>query len=444
MKKLKISIVLISCIILSLIIVILNLNILQRQSFKENTVEEVENEIEMQTGEAGQKVTNATYNQIDALDYMNIEKCISGFLSMANRNSTAYFDNKGNKSTTDEEISDLILELLSENYITKNGISKNNINKYIYNINEDIFYIPTKVNKFYGDSTVNSFVVEGLIENQNYKNIMESKLILNIDLNNATYSIELLNNQQDIDKIKPQQINSIPKKDINTYENIAITEKEVIKEIVKLYKRTILGYPELFYNNYLNKEYSKNKFKNVNDFKKYIDKNKILIQQLNVEKYKIINNNNSKLYSLIDQYGNAFVIEYNSIIDYKIFLDNYTVDLDIFKENYEKADDSTKISMQIGKIKQMLNLKDYESIYSRLNTTFRNNNYKSVSELEKVLKENTYENNSIEIEESNEKDGYYVCECNIKNKQNETEEKKAIIVIKLIDSINFEFSFSFE
>lgn len=449
MKKIKTSIAIISIIIIIILITLGILNSNQRNKESKMLQQGVDNKIvnetthiEMETGEEGQKTANTVSTEIDTLDYMNIEKCISSFLSIANRNNTAYFGSNGNKTTSDEEISSLILDLLSEKYINKNGINKNNVNQYIYNINENTFYVPIKVNKFYGDSQVNSFVVEGLIENQSYKNITESKMILNLDITNNTFSVEILNNQQDINKIKPDKINSIEKRDINTYDNAKNTEQEIIKEILKQYKRTILGYPEIFYNNYLNKEYSNKKFANLNEFKSYIEKNRSLIQQINVEKYKLISNNKNKAYSLIDQYGNIFIIEYNSIIDYKIYLDNYTVELDTFKENYEKSEDNTKIAIQIGKFKQMLNSKDYNAIYGKLNTTFKNNNYSTVAKLESYLAKNIYDINTIIIEDYSKNEDYYICKCILQNQKNTKEQKNMTIVIKLIDSNNFEMSFS--
>lgn len=444
MKKLKISIVIFIIIIAFLLTGILTLNIFQskRQQIKAESEDTYNNENEIPTSEEEQKVANMEYNKIDEREYINIEKCITGFLATTNKNNTAYFSNDGKKTTSEKEISELTLELLSEDYITQNKIDTNNISKYTYNINEDVFYIPISVNKFYGDSTVNSFVVEGLIENQNYENITESKLILNLDTANKTYSIEVLNKQDDINKITPKKIDSIQEKTINTYNIDIINDEDIIKEIVKLYKRTILGYPELFYKNYLQNEYKNTKFQNINDFKSYIEKNKLAIQQFDVNKYKIINDNNSKSYSLLDKYENNLIIEYNSIINYKVLLDSYTLDLDNVKENYDKGDDSVKVGIQVGKFKQMLNSKDYDSIYSHLNEKFKNDNFKSVSDLKNYLNNNVYAINSIEIQETSQKDDYYVCNGIIKNQQNQNEQKSIVIAIKLIGSNKFELSFS--
>lgn len=450
MKKIKIAIMLIIIIIIILIIAILSINsnnyinisndsknVTSIENYMQLTPEELEDE--SRQGVVGEVKKQEIINESD---YITLEKCILDFMNRINKNSSIYFGRQG-KIVSDQEINNISLQLLSENYINKNYINLDNIDEFIYAINKDVLFVPVKIRKFYKLERVNSFVIEGFLEDREYNNIMKIMLILNLDTTNNTYSIEILNNNQDINSITPSKLDQIDINDYNTYEYMQITEENIIKEITYLYKKTILGYPEIFYNNYLNSDYKKQKFKNLEEFKSYVERNKSLLQKIEVKKYDKVENNDNTIYILEDQYENIFMVSYNTIVNYKVYLDNYTIELNKFKEQYNEANEEAKIYYNIDKVRQMFNFKDYESIYNKLNTTFRNNNFSNISELEKYLKSSIYNINFIEVNNSTKNDEYYVCECTLKNQENSSESKNMTIIMKLIDSNNFEMSFSF-
>lgn len=459
MKKIKIAIACVLIIILILIIAIVynsnldnnnNLNILENNNAVNNL--EVNNEIilseEELEAESLQGSVEGENKQalITDSDYITLKNCVYSFLDFINSNSSTYYGGNGEKIVEDKEIKNISLQLLSKNYINKNAITINNIDKFIYNINKKVLFIPTKIIKFYELEQVNSFVIEGYLEDNNYEPMIGIKFILNMDTTNNTYSIEILNVNQNINNVIPDKLNEIQKNDYNTYQYTQLTETNIINEISAMYKKTVLGYPELFYNNYLNTDYRKNRFNNLEEFKKYVESNKDIIKKINIKKYKKISNDNgSTTYILEDQYENTIIVEYKSIVDYKVYLDTYTVELDTFKEEYNNSkNDESKLSLQLGKITQMLNNKDYNAIYNKLNETFRNNNFTNVSKLEEYLKNNIYNINSLVISECEENDDYYVCKATIINQENTNESKDINLIIKLIDSNNFEMSFSFE
>ena len=92
----------------------------------------------------------------------------------------------------------------------------------------------------------------------------------------------------------------------------------------------------------------------------------------------------------------------------------------------------------------MLNTKDYNAIYKKLNATFRNNNYKNINQLAQYLQKKTYDINTIAVEDIEKNGDYYVCSCTLTNQKNEQEEKNMTIMIKLIDDNNFEMSFNIQ
>ena len=130
---------------------------------------------------------------------------------------------------------------------------------------------------------------------------------------------------------------------------------------------------------------------------------------------------------------------------YSVFMDSYTVAIPEEKEEYLKLDVNGKTQYILSNIISMINTKDYETIYNNLDNTFKENNFKSINELEKYIKENFYEINSFEINGINDdNDEYRAFECNIINMRDKTESKKATIVIKPIEENSFTMSFSVE
>lgn len=269
-------------------------------------------------------------------------------------------------------------------------------------------------------------------------------MILNIDTSNNTYSVEILDNNQDIDSVTPEKIKSIPSNNDNKYVLQEISERNIARELVTLYKNTILGYTKYFYENHLEEAYRKSNFASIDSFNKYIEKNRKKINKLNIEKYKIMKGKDTLIYSLIDSDGEEIFIEYYSVLDYKVYYNSYTTNIEPLERNYEKSNDNEKVKTQITKIKQMFNNKDYAAVYSKLNKEFKENNYPTVSSLEEYLKANIYENNEIEALNISEQEGYFICKCVLSNKQKEGEEKVFNIIIRLIDYSNFEISFSFK
>lgn len=453
MKKMKILII-IMVILIILFSVLLYFTIQRNNSSISNSIENVNANTDNLDEQENNKIYTETehtdideYSDIGEIDYFTLEHCIVSFFDTINRNNSLYYGAGGQKISTDEEINSLIIKLLSNEYINKNNITSDNVDKYVYNFDKEVLFVPIQVRKFYEKNQVNSFVIKGLIEDLEYTSISEVMLIVNVDTTNDTYSVEIIKNYSTINSITPTKLDKIEKNNNNTCSFITFNhEKTTIEEITSLYKKTALGYPELFYNSYLNTNYKNNRFKNLEDFKKYIENNKDIIKKINIKKYKKINNDNgSSTYILEDQYENIIIVEYKSIVDYKVYLDKYTVELDIFKEEYNNSkDDESKLSIQLGKITQMLNNKDYNAIYNKLNETFRNNNFTNVPSLEEYLKNNIYNINSVVISDYEKNDDYYVCKATIINQENTNESKDINLIIKLIDSNNFEMSFSFE
>ena len=226
---------------------------------------------------------------------------------------------------------------------------------------------------------------------------------------------------------------------VTSFSRVSLDDKEYSNELFAEWKEKIIYDKKDAYSK-LNNQYKEKRFSNYNSFTDYLS-NKKYIPTIN--QYRVYSKDDYTDYICTDQYNNYYIFRVQGgVMRYTVFLDNYTVELESFKENYDKSDDSGKIAIQTGKFKQMLNLKDYNAIYSKLNEKFKDNNFKTVSDLKKYLDEKIYNINTIEIQEITQKDDYYVCNGVIRNQQNQNEQKSIVIAIKLIGSNEFELSFS--
>ena len=92
----------------------------------------------------------------------------------------------------------------------------------------------------------------------------------------------------------------------------------------------------------------------------------------------------------------------------------------------------------------MINHKDYNAVYNVLNSTFRDNNFKTINNLKKYIQNNFYQINDIEIKNGTDKDNFYTFTCKLINQENSKDSKNINIIISKTDNTNFEISFSFE
>ena len=127
MKKIKnlIIMLIIIIVIILLLIVILKVNKINQ-----------EKQIELE-GDPGEEVevTNEIEYVSNRGKFNTVKQCVQKYYDAMNNQSSNFYseDEEGNdiKIVSDEEINQLRLDLLSEEYIAENDINLNNINQYI-------------------------------------------------------------------------------------------------------------------------------------------------------------------------------------------------------------------------------------------------------------------------------------------------------------------------
>ena len=189
----------------------------------------------------------------------------------------------------------------------------------------------------------------------------------------------------------------------------------------------------------------KNARKQYTDFSTYEEYEEYYrtVSNFGLSKYNIEETENGKRYICIDSYGNNYIFNVSSIMQYTVILDTYTLDLPEFIEKYESGNDETKLTLNVGRVIEAINNKDYEYVYNKLNETFRNNNFSDISIFEKFIENNFYEINEVAEFSYKQEGNVYVCTIGLKNKENSSDNLKSVtILIQLLDNRNFEISFS--
>lgn len=433
-KRRNILILILALIIITSILIIFILINNQRSKYG--------NEFEKNADESNVQI-KYEYEKVDSASlFYTVSDCIQSYydyisLDIESQND----DNKQLESVTFTEMDkkEAIYSVLDKEYIDKKGISLDNLYNFVTEVKGNVKFIPVKMNML-DNGKVQKFCVYGIILKEG--NIIYSYIIVNLDYYNMTYSIEPIeeNKYKDINEI--ELINEKDKIEVNEYNSYIynrMSEEDLMSKYIYYYKITSLFDINTGYN-LLNEEYREKKFGNIENYKAYVENNKDQIYASILQSYQIKEDGDKTRYICLDQYGNYYIFTENSIMDYSVILDTYTIDLPEFTEKYNSATDGQKVAMNIDKFIKAINDKDYKYAYNCLADSFKNNYFKTQEEFENYAKQNFYENNSVEYQEFDTNGEYYTYSVTLTNKDND-EQKNKTFVMKLGEETKFEMSF---
>lgn len=343
---------------------------------------------------------------------------------------------------SNEDKQKILFSMLDEEYKEKNNInisSDINIKEY-----DDIYsIIPIEAKVKYGEN-VQIYVLSFYLENVDKKILNKEIYLVKIDSKNSTFSIMPVENCEQIDDVKVN--NNVQKIDDNTYNKFYIenmTNESIVKAYFQKYKYIISNYTDVFYDQYLEKEYREARYGNKEELKKYIKDNLEEISIQKVVKYTINNYENYREYIIIDQYDNTYVFKEEAPMKFTIKFDNYTIATDNFKKTYNTATDEKKVQMNIDKFIQMINRHDYRTSYNGIADSFKNNYFKTQEEFQNYIENNFYSYNKFEFKNITKKgSNLYTCDLNITDLTNENNEIKSLtIIMQLNENLDFKMSF---
>ena len=251
-------------------------------------------------------------NTIDYQSYFDIKSCMQKYIDNINiKNSKYYLYDKTNHKlivTDENEIKQNIYNLLSNKFIEDKEITLDNLYDNIDTLSEEAIYLPVEA-KLIQDEDIKSFATYGLVQlSKDYSVAYKLFAIVNINVKEGKFSIEPLKDEYtSIDEILIKDTEkTITANEENKFTMTYVTAEDYPSEYINIYKGLALGYPEKLYE-LLDEEYKKAKFENIEEFKKYIEKNKTKIQSTRLDKYKVDVYEDSIRYICIDQYKNYYI-----------------------------------------------------------------------------------------------------------------------------------------
>ena len=444
MKKKERKIISLLIIIISIMIVLIAVILMFfNKNQKEKAVEENEGKQAI-----GLEMLNRT---TDISIYLTVEECLKSYLTM-----------------TKIEEKEVLVSYLNEDFVADKNINNENIlnvlNKYK---NYDSYRTMEIYEKFNVENRISIYYVKGKIDG----NYVFFKVRL--DGNNETFDIYPIDEEKFDFEIKNQSNENsekvISKRTYNFYRNAYVTNEDVSRAYYIDFIKLMLTDPNQAYE-MLNEEYKKDKFGNIENFKNYIRSNRNTIQMiykvetadssdfksfLEYDKYIQANSDyKMKSYS-VNEYNNYYQYVCGNItgsnyifiakypLDYEVFMDSYTIDLPEYIEKYNKETDSNKVLMNLEKIKGAINTRDYRYVYSKLDETFKKNNFPTQQSFEEYINKNLYEYNSFDYNNVEKNGNLYVLTTVINDATAEQNTFKSItFIVKLLEGTDFVMSFS--
>lgn len=353
-----------------------------------------------------------------------------------------FFDEYSLLSSGDDEVEKKLYSMLDSMYIEKNQIKESNIKEKLTKIPD----VNVNINNMYVceiDENISVYFVEVNLENKTNSKRTDTNIMVITDLKNKTFSIILndyirlkYNVLKEGENISLENIpEKIENRNFNTFDYKIITDKMYLEDIINVYKQNVKNNPEVIFNK-LNIEYKEKKFNKIEKFKSYINKHIDNIYTMELKDFSKNKYEEYIQYICIDNNDNYFIINEIAPMEYNLILDTYTIDLPIFKQNYLEQNVSTKVAMNLEKIKSAINYGDYDYVYSKIDLNYKIQNYSNYLDFEKYISETFFSNNEFKYKNIELQDSKYFVSIECSDK--ETNENKIINVFVIIEEdINF-------
>lgn len=291
-------------------------------------------------------------------------------------NTDSYYSKaEGEVQYTEEDkkaLYEIIYKLLDDSYIKKNNVTDKEISNILSKYkNADDFDIKKM---YYNDEDENNtiFYLDISLMKEN-KSIGKKEVIVGrLDRKNGLFGIIPV--QLDNDKILQNNLKvsteEIEKNTYNQYQFKNIDDIQMVDDLLVKYKNAVLYNRKEGYE-LLDKDYREKRFGDYNTFSKYVENNIKEISSMTFTKYLVNTGDDYKEYVCKDQYENLYIFHEKAVMDCTVKLDTYTLDNDTFNEKYNSSSTQYKVMMNIDKVRQMMNARDYRTMFNYLDETFR-------------------------------------------------------------------------
>lgn len=275
----------------------------------------------------------------------------------------------------------------------------------------------------------------------------ELYFIFRVDMQNNTFDIEEVKNVKNIDSINLENnITEILDNGNNYFEYSTVNTEEMCRKYLQDFKEKELTNPQEAYL-MLDEEYKNIRFPTYDIYLDYLNNCRNMIEESVLIQYYAESKEDYNEYILVDNYENAYTIRTKGIWDYKIMLDNYTIKVDSYEENYAKLSDEEKIQANVHIFLQMINTNDYNHAYELLDNTFKTNNFETLDKFKEYMNNNFFKYNldtASEVLIQNQ-GSTYIYETVIRSSAASAAQRKNLTVImQLREGTDFVMSFSVE
>lgn len=331
----------------------------------------------------------------NATRFFTVQDCIQTYIDAINNNDAQ-----------------AILDKLSTTYKEDNSIHESNISNLINLYNGNTF-TAKEIEILRGDR-IFQYRVYGYLTNDQGRQYMYLKV--KTDKNNRTFEIEPYIREEytsleDI-PLEEANIDEIAKNDNNTFSYRDISKEEISRIYQRYYTNLEIERPEEAYE-MLDVSYKQERFPTIDDFKMYVEENREAIEQASLSGYSVNNEDNITKYVIRDSYNNQYIIEEESIMNFTIQLDSYTIPDPTYTEEYAQLPDSEKASANVGIFMQMINTKDYTHAYEKLADGFKNNYFQSVDQFKEYVRNNWHNVNKYTINSYKNEGNVYIFDVSL-------------------------------
>ena len=350
-----------------------------------------------------------------------------------------------------------VYKMLNPNYIAENKVNEDNVFENVDELGvEDLtdqqfdnLEVTVSIDEMYScdfNVDVSTYYIKGeFVYNIDSKRVPFA-LLINVDSLNETFYIYptsyINDNYNNVESLSTYStdIESIENNGYNEFSFTNIDNAMVINDYLSRYKDKVVSSLSLSYD-MIDEEYRQSKFSSLEQYQKYINEHINELLSISLSKYMVNNKEDYTEYVCLDQKGNYYIFKEKAIMDYTIMLDNYTIPTEDFINEYNNASEETRVGLNIERILQALNKKDYEFIYNKLDQTFRTNNFDTLEKFNEYM-QNSFKGTQYGAEYSDieKRNNVYVMSMTLNSELNDNIGKD--IIMQLQDDYNFVMSFN--
>lgn len=384
--------------------------------------------------------------------YYIVESCINKYYTYLDilSNLERYYEGSTQTELTEaeNENSQIIYNMLDEEYTTANSITTDNIGTKLEKVNNPVIDI---VNMYVSEKTDNIYVyiIEGTLRDDENP-ISDFTMIVKVDFANETFSIIPSDYASEhyanvsvggtIDIDVPENI-TINKN--NQYILRTVSDDTYARDLFNKLKEEMVYNVEEVYNS-LDENYRSTKATDLSNFENYVTNKYGDMATLTADSYQKTNKDEYTQYVIIDTEGNYYIFYETAPMEYRLILDTYTIDIPEFTDRYNEATPQEKVILNINKFMLAINDGDYDYAYNVLADSFKTNNFQNLEAFENYIKTNFYAQNKVDyMEFGNESGTYYTYRVNITDEtgaNNNTVTKTFIMLLG--EGTDFELSFN--